>query len=50
MRIIADGQMATLLEIEQVIEWLEESAENLADVKEFIKVSFKNYLWLPFET
>lgn len=24
MRIIADGRMATLLEVEQVIEWLEE--------------------------
>ena len=24
MRIVADGRMATLLEVEQVIEWLEE--------------------------
>lgn len=33
MRIIADGRMATLLEVEQVIEWLEEKRVKLGGRK-----------------
>ena len=53
MRIIADGRMATLLEVEQVIEWLEEKRVKLGGRKRtyqsmiffYIFRIFRNKLW-----
>ena len=43
MRIIADGRMATLLEIEQVIEFLEEKREKLGGRKRVYQSKFPHF-------
>ena len=43
MRIIADGRMATLLEVEQVIEWLEEKRVKLGGRKRTYQSMFFFY-------